>query len=101
ALASHSFCGLARPQHNCFRPVRKLRSKQRRGSQIRKHYDAAQAPYQRLLAAGILTAEQRQILDQQFQALDPIALAQNIPDALDVLWKLADTRPAPRTAAHG
>ena len=99
--ALHRLYGLLRLQHNFFRPVRKLRSKQRRGSQIRKHYDAAQTPYQRLLTAGILTAEQRQILDQQFQALDPIALAQNIHDTLDVLWKLADTRPAPRTAAHG
>jgi hypothetical protein len=99
--ALHRLYGLLRLQHNFFRPVRKLRSKQRRGSQIRKHYDAAQTPYQRLLTAGILTAEQRQILDQQFQALDPIALARNIHDTLDVLWKLADTRPAPRTAAHG
>ena len=99
--ALHRLYGLLRLQHNFFRPVRKLRSKQRRGSQIRKHYDAAQTPYQRLLTAGILTAEQRQILDQQFQALDPIALARNIHATLDVLWKLADTRPAPRTAAHG
>src|SRR5262249_54009599 len=39
--ALHRLYGLLRLQHNFFRPVRKLRSKQRRGSQIRKHYDAA------------------------------------------------------------
>ena len=48
-----------RPHHNFFRPVRKLRSKRRVGSTILKRYDAAQTPYQRVLAAGGLTAEQR------------------------------------------
>src|SRR5262249_50503600 len=94
--ALHRLYGLLRLQHNLFRPVPKLPRRQHPN-----HHARAQTPNHRLLTAGILTAEQRQTLDQQFQALDPIALAQNIPDPLDVLWKLADTRPAPRTAAHG
>jgi integrase-like protein len=97
----HRLYGLLRLQHNFFRPVRKLVSKRRVGSKVVKRYDAAQTPYQRVLAAGVLSLEQRQCLDQQLRALDPIALAQQIQQTLDVLWKLADTRPARPEAAHG
>jgi hypothetical protein len=92
---------LLRLQHNFFRPVRKLLSKRRVGSKVVKRYDAAQTPYQRVLAAGALTAEPRQALAAQFIALDPIALARDIQHTLDVLWKLADTRPLRQEAAHG
>jgi hypothetical protein len=71
------------------------------GSTTRKRYDDAQTPYQRVLAAGGLTAEPRQALAAQFHALDPIALARDIQQTLDVLWKLADTRPAPQDVALG
>ena len=92
---------LLRLQHNFFRPVRKLLSKQRIGSKVRKRYDAAQTPYQRVLAAGALTLEQRQALAAQFHALDPIALARDIQRTLDVLWTLADTRSSRQEIAHG
>ena len=90
-----------RLQHNFFRPVRKLLSKHRVGSKVVKRYDAARTPYQRLLAAGVLTPEQRLALEREVQALDPIALAHDIHRTLDTLWKLADTRRAPQEVAHG
>jgi hypothetical protein len=93
--------GLLRLQHNLFRPVRKLLSKHRVGSKVVKRYDRPQTPAQRVLAAGVLTAEQRHALEQQLQALDPIALARDIQQTLDVLWKLVDTHPARPKAAHG
>lgn len=93
--------GLLRLQHNFFRPVRKLLSKRRVGSTVVKRYDAAQTPYQRVLAADALTAEPRQALAAQFTALDPIALARDIQHTLDVLWKLADTRPLRQETARG
>jgi hypothetical protein len=93
--------GLLRLQHNLFRPVRKLLSKHRVGSKVVKRYDRPQTPAQRVLAASVLTAEQRHALEQQLQALDPIALARDIQQTLDVLWKLADTHPARPEAAHG
>ncbi|HSB43245.1 MAG TPA: hypothetical protein VLK28_15515 [Methylomirabilota bacterium] len=93
--------GLLRLQHNFFRPVRKLRSKQRVESKVLKRYDAAQTPYQRVLAAGGLPPAQRQALAAQFAALDPIALARDIQTTLDVLWKLADTRASRHEAARG
>jgi hypothetical protein len=94
--------GLLRLQHNFFRPVRKRLSKRRVGSKVVKRYDAAQTPYQRVLAAGVLTASQRQQLEHEFHTLDPVALTHQIQQTLDVLWKLADTPPrVSREAAHG
>src|SRR5216684_3868984 len=83
---------LLRLQHNFFRPVRKLIHKHRIGSRVHKQYDAAQTPYQRVLAAAALPADRQQALAAQWVALDPIALARDIHQALDALWKLADTR---------
>jgi hypothetical protein len=59
--------GLLRLPHNFFRPVRKLLRKWRVGSHVSKHYDAALTPYQRVLAAGVLTTEQQQGLAREFQ----------------------------------
>jgi hypothetical protein len=92
--------GLLHLQHNFFRPVRKLLSKRRLGSQVLKRYDAPRTPSQRMLLTGVLTEAQRQALDQQSLALDPIGVARDIQQTLDLLWKLADTRPR-REAARG
>lgn len=93
--------GLLRLQFNFFRPVRKLLTKRRVGSKVHKRYDAARTPYQRLVAAGVLTAAQHQALERQRETLDPISLARDIERTLDTLWKLADTRPAAAEAARG
>ncbi|MBI4392108.1 MAG: transposase family protein, partial [candidate division NC10 bacterium] len=77
---------LLRLQLNFLRPVRKLLSKQRVGAKVRKRYDVAQTPYQRLLAAGVLSDAQRQALEQEFLALNPASLAQEIRQTLDTLW---------------
>jgi hypothetical protein len=42
-------------QLNFFRPVSKLVGKQRLGAKVIKRYDEPQTPYQRLLAAGVLS----------------------------------------------
>lgn len=90
---------LLRLQLNFYRPVRKLVSKERVGSKVLKRYDAPRTPYQRLLAAGVLTAAERRTLATQFAALDPIALGRDIQRTLNTLWKLADTpRRAPLPA---
>jgi transposase InsO family protein len=84
---------LLRLQLNFFRPVRKLLSKQRVGAKIVKRYDAAQTPYQRLLATGVLSAAARAALEQQFLTLNPATLADAIQRSLERLWSLADHRP--------
>jgi len=90
---------LLRLHLNFLRPVRKLLSKQRVGAKILKRYDAAQTPYQRLLATNVLTPAARAALEQQFLALNPATLAAAIQHRLERLWSLADRRPlggAPR-----
>jgi len=93
--------GWLRLQLNFFRPVRKLVSKERVGSKIVKRYDAPATPYQRALAAGVLSRAQRHALEAQLAALDPVALADEVRQTLDVLWALADTHPPRQEAAHG
>jgi len=90
--------GLLRLQLNFFRPVRKLLSKQRHGAKVLKRYDAAQTPYQRVVAMGELTDVQRQTLEHQFLAIDPAALARQIDQTLEALWKLGDSQ-RPRKSA--
>lgn len=98
----HRLYELLRLHLNFFRPVRKLLSKRRVGSRVQKRYDAPQTPYQRLVAAGVLSPAQHRALEAQRQALDPIALARDIEQTLETLWRLADTRPARDTEAmHG
>jgi transposase InsO family protein len=92
---------LLRLQLNFFRPVRKLLSKRRLGARVRKRYDPPQTPYQRLLAAGVLSPAQRQALAAQLASLDPIALAREIDQTLDLLWKLADTHRPGAEVARG
>ena len=81
---------LLRLQVNFFHPVRKLTHKERVGSKVRKHYDIAQTPYQRLLAFGVLEEAKRQELERLFNSLNPVKLRAQIDAALDDLWKLAD-----------
>ena len=51
----------------------------------------AATPYQRLLAAGVLTPAQRGALADQFRAVNPATLAAQIQTCLDTLWRLART----------
>jgi len=83
---------LLRLQLNFLRPVRKLVSKQRRGANVLKRYDAAQTPYQRMLASGVLSEAQRQALEREFHAIHPVALARQIEQTLEALWKLRDSQ---------
>lgn len=92
------FYELLRLQLNFLRPLRKLVSKQRVGAKLTKRYDAAQTPYQRLLAAGVLPPGPRQALEREFLAINPVALARQLDQTLDALWKLRD-RQAPRQQA--
>ena len=70
---------------NFFQPSMKLRLKERAGGKLRRHYDPAKTPFQRLLAAGVVNTVDRVRLTAIAQALDPVQLLQQIkqlPDAL-------------------
>jgi hypothetical protein len=77
---------------NFFQPSMKLRLKERAGGKLRRRYDPAKTPFQRLLAAGMLSAGDRVRLTAIAQALDPVQLLRQIQQLQDALWKHALTQ---------
>jgi hypothetical protein len=66
---------LSRDYVNFLHPVRKkLISKSRHGARVTRSYDAAQTPYHRLLASGVVSAAMTAELERRSTALDPIRL---------------------------
>ena len=67
---------------------------------MRKVYDTAKTPYQRLLESGVLTPAKGAELLSTYDGLNPVLLLKYLNGHLNRLWKLAD--PAiPRTRAKG
>jgi len=89
-VALHDVYTLLRLFMNFFQPVLKLVSKSRHGARVRKVYDAARTPYQRLLASGVLTEEKKRQLVKVYNALNPVTLRQQIVKCVEHLWALAD-----------
>lgn len=79
---------------NFFRPSVKLIEKKRIGSQYRKRYDEPRTPYQRVLAAAEVTADQRARLKTQFDQLDPFELKKTIERKLKSVFAAAKVRPS-------
>jgi len=86
---------------NCFQPSMKLTSKERDGSKIRRTYDQAQTPMQRLLATGTLSAPKQQELLRITEALDPLRLLTQLGHLQKALWRHATTSStgSPKAAA--
>jgi hypothetical protein len=70
------------PLHNFFLPSMKLVEKRREGSRIIRRHDEPQTAYQRLLGAGQLQRSARQQLREQYESLDPFALAKAVEQRL-------------------
>jgi hypothetical protein len=75
---------------NFFQPVLKLVGKSRHGARVRKAYDKAQTPYQRLLTSGVLTEDKRRELADIYGALNPVTLLKQITESVEYLWTLAE-----------
>jgi len=74
---------------NFFQPVMKLVSKERVGSRVRKKYDIAKTPYQRVVDVPEVSAETKALLQQQYLSLNPAALLRQIHALQEQLWQLA------------
>jgi hypothetical protein len=74
---------------NFFQPCMKLQSKERVGSKVKKSYDTARTPYQRVLESTLLTQESKGRLQAQYRTLNPVALLRQIHRAQETLWQLA------------
>jgi len=74
---------------NFFQPSMKLRNKTREGSRVRRSYDAAQTPFQRLAQSGALSRETHDRLQAIYAALDPVRLLRQLETLQDALWRHA------------
>jgi hypothetical protein len=59
---------------NFYQPVVKLVLKERIGGKVKKHYDEARTPYQRVLESPDVPAEVKERLSATYLALNPAAL---------------------------
>ena len=70
---------------NFFHPVMKLIKKQRIGAKVKKWYDKAQTPCQRILIDKTISQLKKQRLKKQYQQLNPIELKRKIDQQLQKL----------------
>jgi hypothetical protein len=85
---------------NFFQPSMKLVSKEREGSKVKKRYDQAKTPYQRVLEAEQVSEEVKARLRQQYAPLNPVALLCQMQRLQSVLWKLAAGEPTEQESAQ-
>ena len=71
--------------YNLFQPVMHLTEKIVEGDKVRRKWDEAQTPYQRLLAAGDLSQEQQERLQTLYEQTNPLQLREEIYAGLAVL----------------
>jgi hypothetical protein len=84
---------------NFFQPSMKLLSKEREGSKVKKTYDRAKTPYQRVLESEQVSEEVKARLRQQYAPLNPVALLRQMQRLQAVLWKLAAGEPTEQETA--
>lgn len=71
---------------NFFQPSQQLQEKVRVGSKIKRKYDKAKTPYQRVLESKDISEEVKQKLREQYKQLNPFALKRAIDRKLDRLF---------------
>ncbi|MBU1326923.1 hypothetical protein KKG44_04955 [Patescibacteria group bacterium] len=72
---------------NFFQPVMKLKTKERIGSRVKKTYDIAKTPYQRVLDSGVLTEENKTRIQTLYKTLNPMDLKRRINKLMEKLNK--------------
>ena len=71
---------------NFFQPVMKLKRKERIDGRLRRVYEQAKTPYQRLLESGQLSTAQEDALKRLYARLDPVQIKKEMDDKLDALY---------------
>jgi hypothetical protein len=75
--------------YNLFQPVMHLTEKTMEGDQVRRKWDEAQTPYQRLLSTGVLSPEQQAYWQALYEQTNPLVLREEIYASLAALWDAA------------
>lgn len=83
---------------NLYLPSVKLVRKVRVGSKLRRVYDAAQTPFERVRASGQGDPVQVAALQNLRRSLDPFRLAQAIDQKLRGIYELANRRQSPKAS---
>lgn len=86
-LMNELYRGPLRLYINFFQPSVKCVEKKRIGSKIKKVYDVAQTPYERVLAHPKTSAETKETLTRLFETLDPFALRKEIDGLVHEIQK--------------
>ena len=86
---------------NLYLPSVKLVRKVRVGSKLHRVYDAAQTPFQRVIASGLADPARVAGLEALMKNLDPFALSQAIDRKLQRIDTLANRRWSPQSAKRG
>ena len=85
---------------NLYLPSVKLVKKVRVGSKVRRVYDAAQTPFERVLAGAQMKPEPVAELKKLRQGLDPFQLGKLIDQKLQRIYDLANRRLSPKVTAE-
>jgi len=88
---------------NFFQPVQKLVAKERVGAKVRKHYDRAKTPYQRVLESEHVSEESKCRLREQYAQLNPADLLRQIEALQEDLWRhreLSSWAAKPQSSIH-
>ena len=59
-------------------PIETIKSKERHGARVKKKYDKARTPYQRLLDCSFIKAATKQQLRERYRTLNPAQLKRQI-----------------------
>ena len=73
---------------NYFQPVRKLTGKERVEGKVRKFYDQAKTPYQRVLVSPAVEEEAKERLQEIYLTLNPVKLRRQMEENLHAFWKV-------------
>ncbi len=79
---------------NLFLPSVKLAKKERVGSRLRRHYEAPQTPWQRVVASPVADPERVAELRRLRATLDPFQLSATIQAKLERIFRLSGEAPA-------
>jgi len=88
-VAGNALYDKMRIYYNLFQPVMHLCEKTMEGDQVRRTWDEAQTPYQRLLSTGVLSPEQQAYWQALYEQTNPLVLREEIYAGLAVLWDAA------------
>ena len=84
--AGNALYAQMRVYYNLFQPVMHLSEKTVEGDKVRRKWDEAQTPYQRLLSTGVLSQEQQARWQALYEQTNPLVLREAIYAGLAALW---------------